>query len=283
MRLPSILPSYFSKWNSRSNNNKNLEEIHWHILSYCFLFPLFLLVSCVWTIINTISAFVCDHHVGPNNPGTFGAELTSLSCGVSRSSMPLSSVMSDSLLASQSSSFSFGLFKSPFQSSQLSVCENLSSAWSPALWAGCRSICFIQWTFNTPVPTQGRSFADKAGANGDLSDNLQAATTSCWKINQDALKISSISEKYSMAVISMFGVRDSFCVAHTFWLPCHISKTLWTLASLCNFHSSPLSSFPSHFLYSWCSMLGQRLPMSHYWLEQTASQRLFHAGSLLWD
>jgi len=40
---------------------------------------------------------------------------------------------------------------------------------------------------------------------------------------------------YHMAVIWLFWGRDSFCVALRFWLPCHISKKLWTLAILCKF------------------------------------------------
>jgi hypothetical protein len=36
----------------------------------------------------------------------------------------------------------------------------------------------------------------------------------------------------------LFWVRDFFCVARRFWLPCHISKKSWTFAILCNFHSS---------------------------------------------
>jgi len=39
---------------------------------------------------------------------------------------------------------------------------------------------------------------------------------------------------YPMAVICLFEAWDSFCVAHRFWLPCHISTKLWTLAILCN-------------------------------------------------
>jgi len=50
--------------------------------------------------------------------------------------------------------------------------------------------------------------------------------------------ISSVSEIYPAAVISLFSTRDSYCVAWWFWLPCHISNQSWTLASLCNFLSS---------------------------------------------
>jgi len=37
----------------------------------------------------------------------------------------------------------------------------------------------IQGIFNTWVRPPGRSFLDKAGGNDDLSDNLNAAETSC--------------------------------------------------------------------------------------------------------
>jgi len=77
----------------------------------------------------------------------------------------------------------------------------------------------------------------QAGGKGDLSDNSNAATPSCWKLDQDALMISSVSEMYPMAVNCLFQARDTFCVARRFWLPDHISKKSWTLAILCNFLS----------------------------------------------
>jgi len=43
---------------------------------------------------------------------------------------------------------------------------------------------------------------------------------------------------YLTAVIWLFWVGDSFCVAHRFWLPWNISKTSWTWAILCTFPSS---------------------------------------------
>ena len=51
---------------------------------------------------------------------------------------------------------------------------------------------------------RGRSFADKAGGKGDLSDSLNAAAPSCWESDQDALMISSVSEMYPTAVICLF-------------------------------------------------------------------------------
>jgi len=38
-------------------------------------------------------------------------------------------------------------------------------------------------------------------------------------------------------IICLFRACDSFCVAHSFWLPCHISKKSWTLAIRWNFIS----------------------------------------------
>jgi len=55
-------------------------------------------------------------------------------------------------------------------------------------------------------------------------------------------------QMYSMSVICLFWVRDSFCAVHRFWLPCHISKILWILAILCNVLSS--TSFFISKLYS---------------------------------
>jgi len=116
--------------------------------------------------------------------------------------------------------------------------EFCSGALSSSLLAGWWSFHFIWWTFNIWVHTPGRSFADKPGGTDDLSDNVNAAAPSCWKFHQDALTISSVSEIYPKAVIWSLWVRDSFCVACRFWLPCHTSKKLWTMAILCNIHSS---------------------------------------------
>jgi len=46
-----------------------------------------------------------------------------------------------------------------------------------------------------------------------------------------------VSELYATAVICLFWMWDSFCVACRFWQPCHISKMLWTLVILFNIHS----------------------------------------------
>jgi len=72
----------------------------------------------------------------------------------------------------------------------------------------------------------------KAGGRGDLSENMNTARPSCWKFDHDALTISSVSEIYATVDICFFRARDTFCVAHWFWLPSHISKKLWTFASL---------------------------------------------------
>ena len=213
-------------------------ETYWHILSYCFLIPLFLLVSNVLTIINIISSCVLDFRVGRINPGTFSAALTSRCCGHSGSLMPLSGSISDSKSALQSSSLSFGLSKSPFQLSQFLVLDMLFGALTSSLSTGWWSILLIWRTLNISVRPPGRFFADTAGGKGDVSDNVNAATPSGWKSVQDASTISSVSEMYHTAIISLFWGRDSFCVARRFWLPCHISKQSWTLAILCNFLSS---------------------------------------------
>jgi len=67
--------------------------------------------------------------------------------------------------------------------------------------------------------------------------------------------ISSVSRMYPTAVICFFWARDSFCVAHTFWLPCHISTKSWTLAILCNLllsASFSISKSLSVFVVSHC-------------------------------
>jgi len=111
MRLLNIPPWYFSRWNSLSNNINRLVRIHWGILSYCLLFPLFLLIYIILTIINTCWAWLFNLHVSRINPGTFSAALQSSYSGVSGSLMRLLSTLSDSLSASHLSLLSFGLFK----------------------------------------------------------------------------------------------------------------------------------------------------------------------------
>jgi len=46
--------------------------------------------------------------------------------------------------------------------------------------------------------------------------------------------ISSVSEMYPMAVLWMVWGQHSLGVVRRFWLPCHSSKQLWTLAILYN-------------------------------------------------
>ena len=88
---------------------------------------------------------------------------------------------------------------------------------------------------------QKGAWQKKGGTKGDLSANLNAAAHSWWQSNQDALTISSMSEIYPTSVIWSFWGHDSFCILHRFWLPCNISKNLWTLAIQCSVLS--LASF----------------------------------------
>jgi len=234
--LLTIREWYISNWHSRSSYI-NLVN-YWRILSYFFFPPLFLRVSAALTVLKTFSACVFDFRVSRTTPGTFGTALTSCCPGHSGSSMQLFCSISESSSAAQSSSLSFGLSKLPFQCSQSSVSEMFSGALSSSLSTGWRLILRIRRTFKIWVRPPRSSFADKAGGKGDLSDNLNAAAQSCWKSDQDALTISSVSKMYPTVVICLFWARDYFCVARRFWLPCHISKKSWTLAILCNFLSS---------------------------------------------
>jgi len=154
---------------------------HWRNLSYCVFTPLFHLVSIALTVINTFSAYLCEFRVSQINPRTFGAALTSRCSGHSGSSMLLSCSISDSTSAAQSSLLSFALSKSPFQSSRSSVSEKRSCALCSSLSTGWRLSLWIQRTFNIWVRPLGRSFADKGGGKGDLSDNLNAAAPSWWE------------------------------------------------------------------------------------------------------
>jgi len=200
--LLTIRTQYISNWNSRSCYIKLVN--HWRILSYFFFPPLFLRVSAAFTVTNNFSACLIDFRVGQTNPGTFGAALTSCCSGHSGCSMPLFCSISDSSSAAQSSSLSIGLSKWPFHCSQSSVSEILSGALSSSLWTGWRLILRIRRTFKIWVRPPGRSFADKGGGKGDLSDTLNAAAPSWWNSDQDALRISSVSEMYPTAVICLF-------------------------------------------------------------------------------
>ena len=238
MRLLIILPKSFSNCHFRSSNLKIQVQNHSLMLFDFFLFPLFLRVSLALTITITFSAWLFDFHVDWINQGTYSAALTSRCTVVSESSMTLSCSRAHSSSASQSSSLTFGLSRSQFQSSQLLVSEILSGAQSWWLYTGWRSIFLIRRTFNIWVCPPRRSCEDKAGGWGDLSNNLNAVEPSCWMFVRNAFTISSVSELNRMAVICLFWTCDSLWVAWSYWLPCHISKMSWTLAILCNFLSS---------------------------------------------
>ena len=96
----------------------------------------------------------------------------------------------------------------------------------------------IQRTIIIWVRAPRRSFAHKAGGICDLCDNFNSAAKSCWRRDQDALRISAVSEMYPTGVICLFWAQDSSWVTCQFWLPCHIYNIWWTLAFLCNFVSS---------------------------------------------
>ena len=130
------------------------------------------------TVNNPCSACFIGLHVGQISQETFGWALTSRWFVQTRASMLLSSSISDSFSASQSSLLAFGLSKSPFKLSQFLVLEMHSGEISSALWTGWWLILLIWRTFNAWVCPPGRSSADKGGGKDDLSDNLKAATPS---------------------------------------------------------------------------------------------------------
>ena len=251
---------------------------HSCIVSYFFFTPSFLLVSIALTVINTFSACLFDFGVGRINTGTFGTALPSRWSGHSRCSMLLSYSISDWGSEVQSSSLSYALSKSPFQWGQSSMSEMLSGALSSSLSTGWWLFPQIQRTFNTWVHPPGRSFADKGGRKWDLSDNVYAAAPSCWKSDHDALTISSMSEMYHWEVICLFWTRDSYWASCTVWLPCHVSKELWTLGILWNVLSSASFFISESFLCSLYTIQGQRLPKTCYWHKQTASEGFFAMG-----
>jgi len=211
-----------------------------------------------------MSACLFAFRVGRINPVTFGSALISRCIGHSGSSIGWSCSYQIQRPRVQSSSLSFGLSNSPFQWSQSSASKMLSGALSSSLPTGWQLIVRIRRIFNTWVHPPWRSFADKAGGKGDLSDNLNAAAPSCWKSDHNAFTISSVSEMYPTAVICMFWAWDSIWVARRFWLPCHISKMSWTLASLCNFLYSAsffISKSLSVFLVSKSGSAPAKIPL----------------------
>jgi len=194
MTILNVLWEYYSAWISWSTYIKNQVKIHWRILSYIVLFPLFLFVSIVLTIINTLSGCFLDLRVGHINLATSGIADTFISAGLSEFPMPFSCSLSDSLSASKLTSLSFGFPKSPFQSYQLLVSAIQSGTISLSYLAGRWSILLMLGTFNTWDRPPVRSYADIPGGKGDLNDNWNTAAPSRWKSDQDLLTISAISE-----------------------------------------------------------------------------------------
>ena len=111
----SIYQTVFTSYYSLFAHNISQTETR-RILSYFFFTPLFLLVSVVLTVTKVLSACRFDFRVGRINPGIIGTALTSHCCGHTGFSMQLPYSMSYSTSAAQSSSLTFGLSKSPFQS-----------------------------------------------------------------------------------------------------------------------------------------------------------------------
>jgi hypothetical protein len=99
---------------------------------------------------------------------------------------------------------------STFQFSQPSVSTMHSGALSSWPSAGWRLIMQIRWTFKIWVHSQGRSFWDTAGSEGDVSINLNAATQSCWKSGQDAMRLTSEFELYLPVVLLLFWRQATF-------------------------------------------------------------------------
>jgi len=216
------------------------------------------------------------YHCWTKYSGTFSQALTSRCSGVSRWSMPLSGTISDSLFLSQLSSLSFGWSNSQFQSSQYLVSEMLSGAPSSPLAAGWRSMFLIRRSFNTWFRPPGRSFADKAGGTGDVSDNLNVATPSRWNLTRTPWR--SLQYLKCIRWLSFPGGEQEIrSVRHVGFICPAISPKRFAPWPFCaTTFPLPPSSFPSRFRYSSYQMLGHCLPISRYWLEQTALPSHFH-------
>jgi hypothetical protein len=143
-------------------------RIHWHILSYHLLFHLFLHVSIELKVISTCSGcfmYLCG---GQTNPGTIGMARSSHCSGHLIFWMELSSSTLDLLSTSQLSSLWLQLSKSVIWWRHILGAEMISGRWTMLHSTGWQSIVWIWLTFITWVHPPGRSYAAKAGRNGDL-------------------------------------------------------------------------------------------------------------------
>ena len=193
-------------------------------MSYSALFHLFLIVSITLTVINLFSAFFLDLYVGRMKPETVGATLTSSCTWHSGSSTALSRFISDPKSASRSLSLLLPLLQSPIQWGQISAFKMLSCILSTSASADWWSIPHIWQTFHTGDHHPWRFHPGNNGCEGNLLNNLNTAEPSYIQHVQDGLMISSVSERYPMAVICLFCTWDFFCIALRLWLPRHISK-----------------------------------------------------------
>jgi len=132
----------------------------------------------------------------------------------------------------------------------MSITDMISGLRLSSLSNGWELILLILRKFHNWVRLPGRSFVDKASGRGDHSDNVNAALSLGSSTDKNAWTISSVSKMNPKVIICLFSVRDSFCVASRFWLPCHTSEKSWSLAILCDFHSSA-----SFFICDWFSVL----------------------------
>jgi len=156
-------------------------ETYWCILSYHCVISLFLVVSNEFTVTNGFLSSVFDFSIGWINLDMFGVAVTFHCSALSGWSVALCSSMYDSMSAGQLSLLSYGVSKLPFQFRQFSCSQMLSGALYLSFPTEWQSILLIQRIFNTSVCPTERSFADKVGGKGDLSNTLNAATPSSWK------------------------------------------------------------------------------------------------------
>ena len=177
-----------------------------------FLFPSFLHLSFALTVINLFGAFNFHLCFGQINLGTFCVALITRCSGLSGFSIALSSSILNSSSLGKLCSPWFRLSMLPFQWSEFVGSKILSDVLTTSHSTGGASILFIRQTFHPWICPSVRSCADNAGSNGDRSDNLYTGAPSCWKLDQDASTILSVSEWYSMAAVCWYSVWDSFSV-----------------------------------------------------------------------
>ena len=281
-QLLTICLWYISKWNSRASLIMMLVK-HGCFLPTLLLISLFLLVSTAFIVANIIAECLFDIFVGWINPGTFCAAFTYHCSGLPGSSITLFCPLSDSMSAVQFSLLSIGLSQLPFQWNQSLVSQMVSGTQSSSLSTGWRWILLIWLTVNIWVLPSRRSFTDQGGGKGNFLTIQMQPHYHVERVTRMLQRCVPRPKCIQLQWSACFEHEILFVQRIGFGCPATWPKRHgpWPFGAI--FFPPPLSSFQSHFLCSWYSILCDRHPKLCYWLDQTALQRHFRAGSRLWD